>query len=267
MEEKNSVRRAIERVFGVLGDPKTHCFVKGVEEADLVIFDDVKAIASSYSQSKTYALIDCGGNKPKNLPANVTDVLSATNIMVELISLIQKVELTLKPLEASKAELIVTEVPLHPDAKRILVIEDTPKHQVSAKAGLAGHKLTVVTSYEEAMKILESEKFDIVLTDLQMPMSSMMLNPNAFKLGELVPYGILLMIEAAHRGAKRVALVTDISNHAQHNNWLVRALDNFLYPMKIEKAKVLMMHAPMRMDADGERVKDWSEALNQLMKA
>jgi CheY-like chemotaxis protein len=260
MDEKSPVRCAIEHVFGVVGEPESHCFVKSIGEADLVIFDEVRTIETDYSVSKVYALLDKFGNRPKNLPHNVTDVLKAENLVVELSNLIQKVWLGLKPLDAPKPETVIPETPLRPDAMRILVIEDTPKHQESAKIGLAGHRLTVVTGYEEAMKFLGSEKFDIVLTDLQMPMSSQTLGQDAFKLGQLVPYGIMLMIEAAHRGAKFVAVVTDLNHHA---DWLSAAFDHFHYSVQIEKAKVLMMHSPM--NADG--TKDWAAALERLMKA
>lgn len=269
MEERNPIRLAIEKVFGVIGDPESHYFVKGVGEADLVIFDEMRSIEKDFSDSRTYALLDKYGNKPKNLPANVTDVLSATNLVLELVDLIQKVWLTLKPLDVSKAETVEMEVSLRPDYLRILVIEDTPKHQASAKVGLAGHKLTVVTGYEEAMKLLgesmidmqtcENTMFDVVLTDLQMPMSSRTLGSEAFNLGQLVPYGIMLMIEAAHRAVTRVAVVTDMNHHA---DWLSAAFDHFSYPVKIDGAKVLMMHAPM--NADG--TKDWATALKILMK-
>jgi CheY-like chemotaxis protein len=264
MDEKSPIRLAIEHVFGVIGDPKSHCFVKSVGEADLVIFDELRTIEKDYSDSRTYALLDKHGDKPKNLPSNVTDVLSATNIVVELMNLIVKVWVTLKPLEIPKVEPIIPEVPLRPDAMRILVIEDTPKHQTSAKAGLAGHKLTVATGYEEAMKILESEKFDVVLTDLQMPMSSRTLSSKAFKLGQLVPYGLLLKDEAAHQGAKYVAVVTDLGHH---DDWVSAAFDHFGYSVKIDGAKVLMMHAPMKQDESGEWVKDWATALKTLMKS
>jgi len=263
MEETSPLRRAIENVFGIIGDPESHCFVKSIGEADLVIFDELRTIEKDYSDSRTYALLDKFGDRPKNLPANVTDVLSATNMVVELMNLIVKVWLTLKLLDVPKAEVVMSEVPLRPDALRILVIEDTPKHQASARISLTGHKLTIATGYEEAMRILGNEKFDVVLTDLQMPMSSRTLSSTAFRLGELVPYGIMLMIEAAHQGAKRVAVVTDL-NH--HTDWVSAAFDHFSYSVKIEGAKVLMMHAPMKQDESGEWVKDWVEALNRLMK-
>lgn len=255
--------RVIRQVLPVIGNETSHTYVENMNEADLVIFTEVCDIESGYSKEKSYAHLQTSGAIP-HLPENCVTFGGG---LLDLINVINKAREKLKPLVTKVVEVVEEVVPLRPDALRILVIEDTPKHQASAKAGLAGHKLTVVTGYEEAMKIIGSEKFDVVLTDLQMPMSSTMLNPEAFKLGELVHYGILLMIEAAHQGAKHVAVVTDISNHAQHNNWLIRALDRFLYPMQIEGAKVLMMHAPMRQDANGERVKDWAEALNRLMKA
>lgn len=80
-----------------------------------------------------------------------------------------------------------------------------------------------------------------------------------FKLGELVPYGMLLMVEAAHQGATQVAVVTDLSHH---NDPFSAAFDYFSgFSVKIDNAKVVMMHAPMK---DG--TKDWAQALAQLLK-
>lgn len=256
MEEKSPLRRAIQQVFGVIGDTKTHCFVETAGEADLVIFGDVRAIEKDYSASKTYAFIDELSHISKNLPANVVS-LKLSNLVVELLELIQKVGQELKPLEGSTSTPI-EEVAFRADALRILVIDDAQENIASAKKGLADHRLTTVTGYEDAMDTLRREKFDIVLSDLHLPMSSQTMGSN-FRLGELVPYGLLLMVEAAHQGAKRVAVVTDLSHHADPFS---AAFDHFSgMRLEIDGAKVIMVHAPMK---DG--AKDWAAALERLMK-
>lgn len=255
-----------------MGNESSHVYVENMDEADLVFFLNARDIEKEYNEKKFYAYIRISHeeNIPR-LPANC--IIINDFGLIGLIETINKVREELKPLEIPVAEVVEEVIPLRPDALRILVIEDTPKHIASAKSGLAGHKLTVATGYEEAMKILgesmidmqtcKNTMFDVVLTDLQMPMSSKTLGPDAFKLGQLVPYGIMLMIEASHRGVKHVAVVTDLNHHA---DWLSAAFDHFRYPINIDGAKVMMMHAPMKKDGADEWVKDWAVALNVLMK-
>jgi CheY-like chemotaxis protein len=252
--------KSIKKVLSTLVGEGQVTFVEKMSEADLVIFTEVHDIEREYNKEKSYAFLEVSPshNKP-TLPENCA-TLQPTELLLGLIQMIQ--DISKKLMLIAEVLLVSDEVgttEVLPNAKRILVIEDTPKHQVSAKAGLAGHKLTVVTGYEEAMEILGKEKFDVVLTDLQMPMSSRTLGPDAFKLGQLVPYGLLLRDEAAHQGAKYVAVVTDLNHHA---DWVSAAFDHFSYPMQIEGARVMMMHAPMNPDGS----KDWATALNKLMK-
>lgn len=252
------VPRSIRQVLPIVGDETSHTYVESQAEADLVIFDEVRAIERGYDKEKSYAFLQMPGVKAPRLPDNC-EVINALCILGGLIDVISKARLRLPPPAMSAVEEEEeTTVSFLPDALRILVIEDTPRHQASARVDLAGHRLTVATGYEEAMQILAREKFDYVFTDLMMPMSSLMLGTEAFKLGELVPYGIMLMIEAAHRGASYVAVVTDLNHHA---NWLSAAFDHFRYPVEIDGAVVMMMHAPMRKNAEGEDVKNWGNVL------
>ena len=250
--------RAIKQVLPILGNESSHVYVENVNEADLIIFTEMRNVELGYSKEKSYAYLQLVDNdRSTQLPENCQKI-DALNIMVGLLNAITEARKKLKPLETPVSEVVEEVIPLRPDALRILVIDDTPKHIASAKSGLAGHKLTVATGYEEAMEILASQKFDVVLTDLHLPMSSKTLG-DAFKLGELVPYGILLMIEAARHGAKFVAVVTDLNHHADPFS---AAFDHYSrFPVKIEDAKVIMMHAPMKGDC-----KDWAIALNVLMK-
>lgn len=55
--------------------------------------------------------------------------------------------------------------------------------------------------------------FEVVLTDMMMPMSKQTLAPEVFNPSEQVPYGFILALKATLFGAKFVAMVTDTNHH------------------------------------------------------
>lgn len=242
----------------IIGEPVR--FIDTASEADLIIFDSVRKIEKDFDKTKSYLCIwGVGGSgyitKPANLPENVT-VVHGADLLTNLLTLLSDLSKKLTPIADVVATSVEEVIPTRPDALRILVIDDTAKHIASAKKGLAGHRLTTATGYQEAMELLGKEKFDVVLTDLHLPMSSKTMG-DKFKLGELVPYGILLMIEAARQGAKKVAVVTDLSHH---DDPFSAAFDHYSqFPISIEGAKVRMLHA--RVSDEG---KDWAEALQLI---
>jgi len=261
MMKNTALPLAIMQVLQLVGDESSHVFVENVADADLVVFTEVRDIERGFSREKTYVYFDLKtglrGAKEAKLPENCVTI-DQSNTLIGLTQVIaslrQKLTSTVEIAPAPVEEV----VPLRPDALRILVIDDTPGNITSAKQGLAGHRLTTVTGYEDAMDILNKENFDVVLTDLHLPMSSKTMG-DKFKLGELVPYGLLLMVEAAHQGATRVAVVTNLSHH---DDPFSAAFDHFSrFPVNIDGAIVLMTHAPMKGGA-----KDWAMALDWLMK-
>ncbi len=252
--EADVVGRAIKQVF----NSDVVRFMESPEDADLIIFDDVRKVEKEFSKEKTYAYLfgmRQGERKP-NFPINVS-IVPVTQAVATLIGLIDDLRIKLQPIADTEIQKEEVDA-IRPDARHILVIDDTPKHIANAKKTLAGHHLTTVTTYEDSMETLAKQKFDVVLTDLHLPMSSKTLVPDSFKLGELVPYGVLLMIEAARQGAKHVAVVTDLNHHTDPFS---AAFDHYSrFPVQIEGAKVLMLHA--RVTNEG---KDWAEALNRLL--
>ena len=146
---------------------------------------------------------------------------------------------------------------------RILVIEDKQIHQDSARETLTDHDLMIAQSYDDAVDELNRPSFnyEAVLTDMNMPMSKGTLSREAYKPDEQVPYGFVLALLAAHRGAKYVAMVTD-TNH--HKGAMSNALDklsptyykyeeewsNFdrVKLFTINGAKCIFVHAPFVKD-------------------
>jgi CheY-like chemotaxis protein len=255
--ESGAVRKSIEQVLKTLGGELVQ-FVPLTEENDLVIFDEVRKIEDGFHKDKTYVYLSGINREEKNqsFPKNVK-IIHVTRVVEALLSTVGELYKKLQSIVDSEISLDVA-VEVRSDAKRILVIDDDPKNIANAKKTLAGHHLVTVSSYKDAMVVLNNAKFDVVLTDLHLPMSSKTLSSDAFKLGELVPYGMLLMVEAARQGAKYVAVVTDLSHHADPFS---AAFDHFSgFSIKIEGAKVRMLHAVVTKDG-----KDWVNALGQVL--
>ena len=249
--------KAIKQVLPTLGNESFYTYAESQLDADLVIFTDVYEIEQGYSKERSYAYLKVGSRTVgPRLPDNC-EIIDSTSILADLVRVITSIGKKLTPIVETPTPVEDT-TPLRPDALRILVIDDTPENIASAKKGLAGHRLTTVGGYELAMEFLSAMSFDVVLTDLHLPMSSKTMG-DKFVLGQLVPYGLLLMVEAARQGAKHVAVVTDLSHH---DDPFSAAFDHFAgRPVTINQANVVMMHSPMK---DG--AKDWETALERLTK-
>lgn len=169
---------------------------------------------------------------------------------------------------------------------KVLVIEDTKRHQESARETLSDHELTIVTSFDEAIEALDTQydearieqlkaesglaygddgyremlsevtsqctlplPWDVVLTDMMMPMSKANLAPSVHNHRELIPYGFIIALRAAEAGAKLVAVVTDVNHHM---GAISAAMDNLSSPsyhgcpnrFTINGAKCAFVHTP-----------------------
>ncbi|MFA5186189.1 MAG: response regulator [Patescibacteria group bacterium] len=107
---------------------------------------------------------------------------------------------------------------------KILVIDDTAANLEAAKSQLAGHEVVTVGSFDEAFKLVchydsgwQKENvvdFDAVLIDLMMPAGKKSQGPRGMRfVGEEMPLGIFLALQALRSGVKRVGLLTDTNHH------------------------------------------------------
>lgn len=111
--------------------------------------------------------------------------------------------------------------------KKILVVEDTAKHQDAARALLEGHDVTIVDYFEAACDALGGGEsiesisrlatpYDVLLTDLfyTQGREARMTGDHAAA-SEQQPFGIFLAQIAARLGIPYIGVVTDM-NHHQH---------------------------------------------------
>lgn len=111
-------------------------------------------------------------------------------------------------------------------------------------------------------------KFEVVLTDMMMPMSRSTLARDAFKRDEQVPYGFVIALKAAGCGAKFVAMVTDVNHHRGAMSAAIDHLGSAYYQtgwintFTVNDAKVAFVHAPFCNNES----KDWGQVLADLVK-
>ncbi len=227
--------------------------VDSADQAELVIVDDIRALGSNFDASKFYGIMVMGSEKLANLPANARQLSP--------ISLLKDLTVYMAEIQPSPATIptVVEEKVSNTTGLKVLVVDDTMANRQSAQEQLGDeYQLTIASGFDEAMEALGKETFDVALLDLHLPMSAKTLSNEAFHLGELVPYGLLLMLEAGHCGAKHIAIVTDLNHHADAFS---AAFDLFRgKEILLGQGKVKLMHAPMK---DG--VKDWAKALEDLL--
>lgn len=98
---------------------------------------------------------------------------------------------------------------------QILVVDDCQSNRDSAKKLLCAHNLTIASSYAQAMELLSAHEFNVVLTDLYLPVSSYhgAYDVQCRDIGRQIPYGFLIANEAKRKGSL-VAIVTDSGHHS-----------------------------------------------------
>jgi CheY-like chemotaxis protein len=238
--------------------------VDAAKEADIIVVDNYNQLDNIYSEEKFFVVADFE-KLDKKLPENVIHLvqpISIADYAKFLHESNEKLSSSRQIIKNEKEKKLKKES-VKIDRPKVLVIDDTRKHQQSAIKLLTSYQLTVATRYEEAMEILSKEKFDFVLSDLYLPMSSQTLSRDAFELGKLVPYGLLLALEASRCGAKYIAVATDLDHHS---DCFSASFDHFSrFSFNVDGAKVQYMHAPMIKDGE-EWVKNWSEIIEDLKK-
>lgn len=150
---------------------------------------------------------------------------------------------------------------------KILVIDDKKVNRHSAKQTIVGHELTVVGNYDEAVRQLDFQEWDAVLTDLLMPAGRDAQGGKGLEfVGQEMPVGLALALLAALRGARYVAVVTATNHHAHPASAMLDRLRPHSGPnFVINGARAMFVHhTPIEVEGIGEG-KDWGKVLAALL--
>ncbi len=160
------------------------------------------------------------------------------------------------------------------ESKRILVIEDSELHQISAREQFKEYILEIAVDYESGVKAIEKVP-DVMLTDLMMPKGNAnTLSPEGMQyLFDEFPYGFPLALLAAKQGVKYIGVVTDINHHNHPMSacldvisgayWRKEEAKNSIY--RINNSLLGIFHAPFI--EENERKKDWKSVLEILIES
>lgn len=256
-EKAGPMHKSLQRVLKTCADIE---FVDDKETADLVITDNVREIIAGYSEKKQYAFFNLEHQPIATDKKNVVMVPISTCLatLAELIAKIQEQDDGETTIAAVKVEVS----PEKPEAPWILVVDDKPENRVAAQQQL-GKEFNVILAegFNQARKALSERRFDYALLDLHLPVDTegaLGENTLAKWLGQDVPYGIFLLLEACQKGADS-AVVTDL-NH--HQDPFSAAIDFYSgKTFRINGQKAMLLHAHME-----NGVKNWIAALAVLMR-
>lgn len=233
-------------------------FVDNPVDAEIVVADDARKLVEYYCEQKEFIIFPSQYRNQEAKNVHEFRVDQVAEILSFFATIAQK---QVSYVLTNHDEVILNRHIANNGAMKILVIDDTLKHQKSALLQLTDYDLTVANGYDEAVKLLREESFDAVLTDMEMPIS-MNKTLSTCVLGKLVPYGLLIEKEAVLCNVKHVAIVTDLSHHLDP---FACAFDHLSqHSFIVGNSTVKYMHAPM-IDCEGEYVKDWATALSNLL--
>ncbi|HCC22595.1 TPA: hypothetical protein DF272_00215 [Candidatus Falkowbacteria bacterium] len=147
-------------------------------------------------------------------------------------------------------------------------IDERNVQRLLSEAGVAtAPKYTDRESWTAYRKVLDDANsrsvipfpFEVVLTDMMMPMSSQTLAPEVFNHRERVPYGFVIALRAALRGARFVAMVTDTNHHQGAMSAAIDHLgdtyyrDGFKPNFTVNGARVMFVHTPFYREVLGKK--------------
>lgn len=250
---KDPVVLALIQVIQLTDDPWEE--TPTVEDAKIVfIIDDRAELARLYRKDRVFLFFST--RPERNLPDNVKSINLTGSMLGKIANLIQYAKDFIPPVEVKKVHAM-PEAPVKTRGRyRLLVIDDTPENLAFAMALLGqDHDVVTAAGFAEGMALLKSQKFNFVLSDMQMPANKHYpaLANDAYRLDETYAYGMLAVFEVTSLGIP-IAIVTD-ANH--HGDWMAAALDH------LKKAEVNGQPALFFNDI-GKR---WDKALAALEEA
>lgn len=265
----NATARDIRDTEGILGKTVMHVLstisellIEETDEpasADIILgasmgsncpgFDVVKRL---YSKDQMFLVISLAKDAPEVLPENIKWIYFE-NAVIKLLKFLneyvpQNVHLK-RCIELQPATDATN--PLH-----LLVVDDKNENLQGAVELLGKyHFLTLAGGYDEGLRMIQKNKYDIVLADCQMPpgKEKSSLSFRDVKIGDTVHNGIFLIFPATQKGA-RFAIVTD-ANH--HQDWVSAIFDQLREPQVVNGQPVLFINY---------MGKNWGRALEKLQR-
>ena len=244
------------QVVGLTND--TLVEVADQKSADVVLLTGSDDLRSLYNEKQLFCVLLTGQrvvaqNQPENVCLLDTLKLFESNSgIMKLLEMIEKRK-AVEP-APEKAKPMFSDIVELKGRYTVLVIDDTEENLRIAESVLAGHTVVTASRLQQAVKLMDSQRFDAVLTDMEMPPDKLYsaLNLDSYGVTETVPYGFAAILEATERGIP-VAVVTDGNHHA---GWVSAMFDT-------KKGATVNGQKVLFFNNIGKR---WDKALKRLME-
>jgi CheY-like chemotaxis protein len=125
---------------------------------------------------------------------------------------------------------------------RILVVEDNERQQQLAKDQLCDLEVVVTSSYSEAFHMMDREKFDALLTDMNLPAETGYPLGDRF-VGQEVQAGWALVLKGISVGILGIGLLTNADHHNDAASSLIDLFESFNWngqAIRIGNSKVFL---------------------------
>ncbi len=237
-----------KQVLDRLLPPEDFSLTDSMTKADVILLRDTGMLETIHTHHQHFLFLR-GREQLPPTAANVTVLPSITTAIVEILKTL------FEQLKIRQTAPVTTAA----SGPSVLVIDDSPRHAAFAQKQLAATcRLTVVSTYAQALNALQKGKWDVVMTDLMLPASEQTLGTEAITehAGKEMPLGFVLALLAARADVKKIAVVTDM-NH--HNHPLSAAFDHLRGMFIVENAVIIFSN--YHVTAEG---KNWQAVLDAL---
>jgi CheY-like chemotaxis protein len=173
----------------------------------------------------------------------------------------------------------------------ILVVEDNPLHQESARRLLADHNLTLVGTFDEAAdflngssnyapKKIEQRKYDAVLTDMFLPQGRGDCQRDRSQASVENPFGYPIALLACKKEVPYVAILSQVDHHSspmaysmdlfileKRQSSLGQILERSPTLIEMKKSRLLISDTSKFSEevGEGKYAKNWKAALDYVM--
>src|SRR3989344_3930088 len=253
--------RAFLQVFGLSSDQRE---VATPEEADIVLVTGTQVLRDAFQRhgGKFFAVLSAAKTDLQPAQPENVFVMDSLNLFKEERG-VSAMLACHKAWSAKRATVAAeTTLPVPSDLAKlsrsymVLVVDDSVQNLSLAAMVLPGQKIAVAQNLADALRLLSlgGDKFDAVLTDLNMPPDKAYpaLNLERYGVTDTVPAGIALMLEDTPRGIP-VAIATDANPHQD----FFSAMFDCVKGAEVNGQKVLFR---------GDSGKRWDRALQALLE-
>ncbi len=263
--ENNSMRKTIERFIQSCWSDQLE-IVTSPRKALMVFTTRIRDICAIYNKETFYCMILPGRKKDlPPLPENIRVIegLSGENFITD-DSVKEELCISAMTYGDNRVAILCKESDrgVGGSTKKILIVDDLPSNLIAAKKQFSGssHDVSLALGYTEGLSMLEKGKFDVVLTDLMMPMTGENLHDDQIDLSRLVAYGFPLALLSAKKGVSAIAVV---SNTARHKDFWETELSRLCEAGSFTVGKSLIQfYGQESLDS----CKDWTLAFQSLIK-